>query len=131
MILFIVAHTLLLAITLPPGDEERVWTSVRIVIGNGVVKEDPKARVLPLVLGMSAKGGFWNDATVFEKFDPGVYVARTLKNEDFARLQIDLDDPDNTRAGLVLWVIDRVSKNVPDGKRVELTFTYWADAKKG
>ncbi|MBA4191572.1 MAG: hypothetical protein C0467_26635 [Planctomycetaceae bacterium] len=132
MMLLLTVGTLLFATaTISSCDEERVSTSVKLVIGNGTVKENPKARVLPLVVGMDAKGGFWSDGVLFGRIDPGELVADTLKTEDFMRLQIDIDNPDETRATLILQVIDRISNSVKAGKRVELTFTYSAVVKKG
>lgn len=126
-----VVGVLLLTTAPPSGAEEQVQTSVKIVIGSGPVKEDPEDRLLPHLLALDAKGGFRSGAILFDEFDPGEFVARSLKTENFIQLQIDLDNPEETRAALILWVIDQVSKNVKDGKRVEVTFIYRAVVKKG
>lgn len=113
-----------------PKMAEKKVVEVVVEVGNGKFVDDPKKPVPTTAVTMDAKGRFRRGKAGFEPTDAGVLVATELKGQDFVRLRIDLDDAAETPAVLILRVVDRITKSVPDGKRVELTFSYTTEAGK-
>ncbi|MBA4191571.1 MAG: hypothetical protein C0467_26630 [Planctomycetaceae bacterium] len=113
-----------------PKKAEKKVVEVVVEIGNGKFVEDPKKPIPTAVVTMDAKGQFRSGVNPFGQIDPGLLVAKELKTQDFVRLRIDLDNPTDTSGVLVLRLVDRITRSVPDGKRVELKFTYKTDAEK-
>jgi len=80
---------------------------------------------------MDAKASILCDSALFGQADMGEFVVAGLKNCDCCRITIQLDDPANTPATVVLKAIDQARQKVKAGKRVELRFTYLIEVKKG
>jgi hypothetical protein len=114
----------------PPGKPERVRVEVAVNIGSDKVAV-PKRDAVGLPFQMDMKGNVSCESLLLGRMYFQDYVARTLKDQDFMRLEIELDFPDDTPAPLLLKVIGQVTRGVKDGKRVELKFTYLATPEKG
>lgn len=128
-VLVLTATSIILLAAVPPEGRRPAPMEVVLSIGNGKVAEDPK--VSPVVLAVDASGQFRSGADLLGRIDLGELVADSLKDKDFVRYRIDLDAPDTTSAILILKLIDQVQRSVKGGKRVELTFSYRPEPKKG
>ena len=101
-----------------------VEADVLVVFGNGKPNGAPMKFVPQAVYAMDKTGQFRSGAVILGKIDFSEHFAKELKKQPLCRVRIDLDDPNNTPAGLVLKVIDDAHRAAKDGTRIELKLTY-------